>query len=92
MSQRTNSILPIRGQELLKGSFRGVYEEGRGYMQSSTISVGSHLEIGHMHWSDQCHLDCFKYSSFPGSVSSHFFEANSLNCASLYHGYSLVTM
>ena len=29
--------------------------------RNSTVSSDSHLEIGHQ-WSDQCHLDCFKYS------------------------------
>ena len=46
-----------------------------------------------MQWSDQWHLDCFKYSEslVPESVFSHFFEASSQNCG-LYHGYSLVIM
>ena len=44
-----------------------------------------------MQWSDQCHLDCFKYSYalVPGSVCSHFLEASSRNCGSLSHGYGL---
>ena len=45
-------------------------------------------------WSHQRHLGCCKYSysSVPGSVCSHFLEANSWNCGSLGHGYSLVIM
>ena len=31
-------------------------------------------------------------SSVPGSICSHFFEANSMNCGNLYHGYSLATV
>ena len=47
MSQRTNSPLLIRGQEILKGSFRGAQVGGGSYMQNSTGSSDSHLEIGH---------------------------------------------
>ena len=47
-----------------------------------------------MLWSDQCHLDYFKYSSplVLGSVCSHFFKASSQNCSTLCHGYGLVIM
>ena len=41
--------------------------------RNNRVSSDSHLEIGHR-WSDQCHLDCFKYSysSVPGLVCFHF--------------------
>ena len=36
MSQRTKFPLPIRGQELLKQSFRDIESEGGGYVQNSS--------------------------------------------------------
>ena len=41
--------------------------------RNSTVSSDRHLEIGHR-WSDQRHLDCFKYnsSSLPGLVCPIF--------------------
>ena len=67
--------------------------DGGSRLRAETAPSDGHLEIGHW-WSDQCHLDCFKYSesSVPGSVCSHFLEASSRNCGSLCHGYSLVIM
>ena len=58
---------------------------GRTYMQKQH----SHLGMGHW-WSDQHHLDFFKYSqsSIPGYVCFHFLR----NCGSFCHGHSLVTM
>ena len=47
--------LTNRSQELSQ-------REGRSYMQKQhTFSTDSHLELGHW-WSDQHHLDCFRYS------------------------------
>ena len=68
----------------------GFYGEGA-TCRNSTVSSGSHLEIGHQ-WSDQHHLGCSRDSSsiVPGSVCFHFFEATSRNCGSLCCGYSLV--
>ena len=45
-------------------------------------------------WSDQSHLDCFKYrkSSVPGSVSSLFLEATAWNGGTSCPGYRLVLM
>ena len=73
---------------------RAFIDRGRGATcRNSTGSSDSHLEIGHW-WSDQRPLDCFNYnySLIPGSVCSHFLEANSWNCGSFCHGYSLVIM
>ena len=60
---------------------------------NSTLGSDSHLYTGHQ-WSDLRHLDCFRHSKFLvlGLISFHFFEDNSQNCDSLYHGYSLVIM
>ena len=44
-SQRTNSPLPVRGKELLKGDFRGHRWVEGGYMQNTTVSSDNHLEI-----------------------------------------------
>ena len=46
----TKSQLPTahQGQELLKGSFRGVQVEAGGYMQKEHSSSDSHLEIDHL--------------------------------------------
>ena len=81
---KTDSPHYNRGQELLQ-------TEGGPTCKNSTISSDNHLEIGHR-WSDQHHLECFKYSqsAVPESICSHFLEASSLNCGSLCHGYSLV--
>ena len=56
--------------------------------RNSIVSSDSHLEIDHW-WSDQHHLDCFKYnqSSVPDLVCSRFCEASSRNCGSFYYGY-----
>ena len=45
----------------------------RGLCVKIAVSADSHLQIGHW-WSDQLHLDCFKYSysSVPGLVCPHF--------------------
>ena len=61
MSQRTNSQLPIKGHEILKGSFRGCKwrEWATCRTAQSTLTINLNLV---MWWSDQCHLDCFKYS------------------------------
>ena len=48
MCQRTNLLLPIRGQELFKEGFRGVQVEGGGYVWNSTDSPKSHLEISRL--------------------------------------------
>ena len=44
---QVDSLLSIRGQELLKGSSGSVYAEGGGYVQNSTVSSDSLLEINH---------------------------------------------
>ena len=44
---QVDSLLLIRGQELLKGSSGSVYAEGGGYVQNSIVSSDSHLEISH---------------------------------------------
>ena len=74
------------GQELLS-------TEGGGLHAEIAVSSDSHLQIGHG-WSDQHHLDCFKYSqsAVPRLVCSRFSEANAWNCGSLCHGYSLLIM
>ena len=53
--------------------------------RNSAVSSDSHAVKLVMWWSDQHHLDCFKYSwsSVPGSVCSHFSEISSQNCGSL---------
>ena len=48
--------------------------------EDSTGSSDSHLEIDHG-WSDQCHLDCFKYDLQFQVV--FFLGASSQNCSSL---------
>lgn len=56
------SPLTISGQELLKGSFRGVYRRAEGANAEtswSTLTVTLKLV---MQWSDQQMVDCFKYS------------------------------
>ena len=40
---------------------RAFIDRGRGLHAEIAVSSDSHLEIGHW-WSDQHHLDCFKYS------------------------------
>ena len=45
--------------QLVGKSFYRLREEAT--CRNSTVSSDSHLEIGHQ-WSDQYHLDCFKYS------------------------------
>ena len=66
---------------------------GRGApWRNSTVNSDNHLEIN---WSsDQHHLNCFQccLSSVPGLDGSHMPKANSQNCGSSCHGYSLVIM
>ena len=66
-------------------------DRGRGLRAERAVSSGSHLEIGHQ-WSDQCHLDCFRYSqcSVSRPTCSHFLEASSQSCGHSYLGYGLV--
>ena len=47
-----------------------------------------------LQWSDQHHLDYFKYSesAVPESVCCHFLEASSWNCSGFCQGHSLVVM
>ena len=52
-------IMSDVGQEVLKGSFKDVQAKRRGYVQNSTASSKSNLEISHG-LSD--HLDSFNYS------------------------------
>ena len=61
--------------------------------RNSTVSSGSHLEIGHR-WSDQRRLCCSRDSSslVPGSVCFPFFEASSRSCGNLCYGHGLVIM
>ena len=40
---------------------RAFIDRGRKLHSETAVSSASHLEIGHG-WSDQHHLDCFKYS------------------------------
>lgn len=47
MSQRTHFPLSVRGQELLRGSFRGTHAGLGGHVQNSTVGSNSHLEISH---------------------------------------------
>ena len=56
--------------------------------RNSIVSSDSHLQTGHG-WPDQSHLACVRcsYTSVPGSVCVHFFEANSWNCGSLCYGF-----
>ena len=75
-----------------KQGARAFTDGGRGLhveTAQSALTVMLKLE---MQWSDQHHLDCFKYSSssVPGLVCSHFLEVNSQNCGSLCHDYNLV--
>ena len=74
------------------GGEGGFYRQGEGDAETAVWSDGHH-EIGDQ-WSDQYHLDCFKYSLslVLGSVCSHFLEAISKNCGSGCRGYSLVIM
>ena len=62
--------LTDQGAGTLKGAFQGCICRGRGLRTGQQ----SALTIGHQ-WSDQHHLDCFKYSwsLVPGSVFSLFF-------------------
>ena len=62
--------LTDQGAGTLKGAFQGCICRGRGLRTGQQ----SALTIGHQ-WSDQHHLDCFKYSwsLVPGSVFSPFF-------------------
>ena len=64
-----------------------------GHMQKQQLALTVILKLV-MWWSDQRHLDCFKYSysSVPRSVYFYFLETNSQNCGSLCHGYSLVIL
>ena len=70
--------LATSGQELLQMERGGLFTE----IVQSALTVILKLV---MQWSDQCHLDCLKYSSslIPGSIFSNFFEASLLNCGSL---------
>ena len=71
---------------------KNFYRQREGAMcRNSTVSSDSHLETDHQ-WSDQSHLDCFKYnqSSIPDLICSRFREASSRNCGSFFYGYSLV--
>ena len=61
MFQKTKSPLLIRGQEILKKSFKNTQVGVRGGCMQSTVISDNQLEIFHG-WSDQCHLGCFKYS------------------------------
>ena len=81
-------LTPTTWQPVGKSFYR--WREGAP-CRNDTVSGDDHLEIGHQ-WSDQFLLDHFKYSKslVPGSDCSHFFEANSQNCCSLCHGYSLI--
>ena len=76
-----DQLPPPPGQAVGKSFYR--QREGA-MVRNSIVSSDSHLQLGHL-WSDQRHLGCFgyRYSSVPGSVFSHFFEANSQNCGSL---------
>ena len=76
--------LAISGLELLLA-------EGGGNVQKQHSQLYSHLEISH-HDLSSITLIKHTYFSVPGSVCSHFLKANSLNCGSLYHGYSLVIL
>ena len=59
-----------------------MYRQREGATSRTAVSSDSRLDIV-MRWSDQCHLDCFKYSSSSvlGSVCSHFLEASSCDFA-----------
>ena len=65
----------------------------RGLLAETAVSSDGHLEVGHQ-WSDQHHLDCFRYSlpSVPELVCSNFSEASFQNCGNSYHGCSVVIM
>ena len=88
---KANAPFLIRGQELIKGTFRAEQAEGGGCVQSGTGHSGGPLDTGHG-WSNQHPLDCFNHSwsSVPGWVCSHFLEAISQNSGSRCHAYSLV--
>ena len=47
LGPKADSPLTIRGQELLKGSFRGAQPEGGATCRNSTGSSDRHLELGH---------------------------------------------
>ena len=54
MERPAPRALALGGQELLSA-------EGGVTYRDSAVSSDGHLETGHR-WSDQHHLDCFKYS------------------------------
>ena len=56
MSQRTNSPLSIRGQELLKGTFRGAQAGVGGATCRTAQSALTVILKLVMLWSDQCYL------------------------------------
>ena len=77
---KANSLLTDQGEEILMRSFRGI-SGGRGLHAETSQSACTIILKLVIQWSDQCHLDCFKYSqsSVPGLVCSHFLEASSWN-------------
>ena len=88
------------GRNLFKGRHPSLDEQEERLLQADcgggvlhAVLSNSHLQIGYQ-WSDQHHLECFRYSSSsaPGSSCSHFFVVNSQNCGSSSLGYSLVIM
>ena len=79
------------GRRLFKGQLptpqpynqgaRAVIDKGRGLHAETAESALTVILKLDMQWSDQCHLDCFRYnlSSVPWSVYSYFLEDNSQN-------------
>ena len=79
------------GRNLFKGRHPSLDKQEDRLLQADcgggvlhVVLSNSHLQIGYQ-WSDQHHLECFRYSSSsaPGSSCSHFFAVNSQNCGSL---------
>lgn len=87
-------LLPIRGPELLKGSFSGHTGRGRGSMQSTRQLRQPWGWSRGVSSASSPRLSCFKgsWSSVPGLVCSHFFGASSWSCGSLCHGCRLVLL
>ena len=66
--QRSTPFTPYSPSPGQAGSetFYRQSQTGQAPYRNSTVSSDS-LQIGHQ-WSDQCHLDCFKYSCFSSRV------------------------
>ena len=86
--QRRNRHTCVQRLVLQQSVVKSFYRQREGFTcRNRAVSSDSHLEIGRR-WSDQLHLECFKYSSssVPKLVCSHFFKVISWNFGNLCQG------